>query len=186
MISSVIDEINKRFTKLFETVPGVKIYGLAQTMLRKQGSELELIPALVDYIGEGKYIGIDDTAPVIIYHKSNSITSTIDTKRGYGQEVGAIVNTYSNSIIVYLSRKRLQMLPDELFLYLQAAMPSVFKMPPFEIVIKQTTVILNSQQVWASEYQRDFTLPPEANLLAVNYTVESSFKKNCFDKCINV
>lgn len=186
MISSVIGEINKGFIKLFETIPGVKVYGLAQTMLRKKGVESELIPALVDLTGEGKYIGIDDVSPVIIYHKNNSLATTIDPKKAVGRDTGALVNTYSNSLIVYLNRKRLKLLPDELYLYLQAHMKSGFSMPPFEIVIRQTTVILNSQQVWASEYQRDFTLPPEANLFAVNYTVESSFKKNCFDKCINV
>lgn len=181
MISSVIDEINKGFKKLFETVAGVKIYGLAQTMLK----EGKLIPTIISLTGKEQYAGVDDAHPVIIYHKSNSIQTAIKAG-GKGDDPGPLVNTYSNSLIVYLNRKRLKLLPDELYLYLQAAMPSGFSMPPFEIVIRQTTVILNSQQVWASEYQRDFTLPPEANLFAVNYTVESSFKKNCFDKCINV
>jgi hypothetical protein len=184
MISSVIEEINKGFKKLFETTAGVKIYGLAHTMLRTKGSETELIPALVDHSGEGKYIGIDDTAPVIIYHKSNSITSTIRPSEGFGRDPGGLVNTYNNTLIVYLNRKRLKLLPDELFLFIQAHFPDTFKMDPFTVSIRITNVILNSQQVWASEYQRDFTLPPEANLFAVNYTVESSFKKGCFEKCL--
>lgn len=181
MISHVIAEINKGLTKLFETVAGAKVYGLAQTML-KDG---KYIPALVDNSGEGKYIGIDDVSPVITYHKLNSITSALNKTNSYGDTPGIITNTHNNTIIVYLNRKRLKILPDELFLFIQARIPDSAQLEPFKsISIKITNVILSSEQVWAMEYKRDFTLPPEANLFAVNYTIESSFKKGCFDKCI--
>lgn len=180
MISHVIGEINKGLSKLFENVAGAKVYGLAQSMI-KDG---KLIPCLVDNTGEGIYIGADNDRPVITYHKNNSITTTLDKTKAFGTSPGAIVNTYANTLIVYLNRKKLKLLPDELFLYIQSAFPDTLKKEPFTISVKITNVILSSTQVWASEYQREFTLPPEANLFALNYTIESSFKKGCFEKCI--
>lgn len=181
MISDVINHINTGLKKVFESVPGVKVYGLAQTMIK----DSKFIPALVDHTGEGKYIGIDDGSPVILYHKTNSITSIIDKSKAVGREVGAIVNTYNQTLIVYLNRKKLKLTPDELFLFIQAKFPDTLQKEPFTILVKITNVILSSEQVWASEYKTLFSLPPEANLFALNYTIEGSFKKGCFDRCIN-
>lgn len=184
MIHEVIHTINQKIIKVFEHIPGAKVYGVAQTMIRRKGDGSEFIPALVDKNGEGKYVGIDDVSPVIIYHKINSITAVLRPSEGYGDSAGKWVNTYNNSLIAYLNRKKLNITPDELFLYLQAAFPEKLKADIFDLNIKFTNVNLSSVQVWAAEYQRDFALATEANLFAVNYTIESSFKKDCFDKCI--
>lgn len=183
MISQVIDKINERLVKLFEATAGARVYGLAQTMFKTQVSETKVYPCLIDHTGEGKDVSVDDRSPVIIYHKSNSIATAIRTQEAYGNSLGSIQNTYSNTLIVYLNRKKIKKLPDEVFLYIQASFPETLAIEPFRVVVRVTNVILNSQQVWASEYQTDFKLPPEASLFAVNYTVESSFQKNCFDKC---
>lgn len=184
-MNKAIDEINKRLTALFDEVAGVKIYGAAQTMTRTQGQERIVYPALVDFTGEGIYIGVDNDAPLIIYHKINSISTAIKPKEAYGDDPGAIANTYNNTLIVYIDRERMKMSPEELFMYIQAHFPNPFKIPPFDITVRITNVILNSLQVWASEYQKDFELPPSTSMFAVNYTIESSFKKGCFDKCIH-
>lgn len=184
MISQVIHDINVELKKLFEKVPGVKVYGLAQTMMRKIGTQTELIPALVDNKGEGTYVGIDDKHPVILYHKTNSINTTIENN-GRGDSSGSLKNTYRQSIIIYLNRKKLNLLPDELYMHIQAVFPERFIHENVQVSVRFDSVNLSSTQVWAAEYQREFTLPPEANLFAVNYIVETTFKKKCFDKCIN-
>lgn len=181
MINLFIDTINKKFSSL----QGGKIYGLAQSMIRVKSDGLESLPAIVDNDGEGKYIGIDNTLPFIIYHKNNSITTRQVAKAGYGDESGDTVNTYSNTMVVYMNRKKLKIQPDQMFLNLQGSFPDSITHQGFKnIVILIQNVILNSQQVWASEYQNtDFRLQPDSNLFAINYTIESTFKKGCFDTC---
>lgn len=184
MLEQVIDHINKELVKLFESKPGSKVYGLAQSMIRMKGTTPELLPALVDSKGEGKYIGIDDKSPIITYHKTNSISTRLDESKGNGDSLGKVVNTYAQTLIVYLNRKRVNILPDELYIKIQAVFPESFSLSPFQIVIRFTNVILNSTQVLAAEYQSDIKLPPEASLFAINYTIESAYKKGCFEKCL--
>ncbi|MBA3830065.1 MAG: hypothetical protein H0X33_14080 [Taibaiella sp.] len=174
MLSEIVNEINSTLKPLFN---GGNIYGLAQSIIKNN----QVIPALVDNNGEGKYIGIDNTLPFIVYHKNNSISAT--DVPGQGDELN-IKNTYSNVLIIYLNRKKTKILPDELFLNIQAN-PFRYKIQPFKnIVIRVQNVILNSQQVWQSEYLgSDYEITPDSNLLAINYTIESTFKRGCFDTC---
>lgn len=182
MINPIINKINEQLSKVFEG----KIYGLAQSVIRIIGNEAEIIPALVDYEGEGKYVGLDDTYPVIIYHKLNSLKTENAKYKGYGDDNADQVNTYDNSLIVYYDRKKLKKLPDEMYLKIQISVQENLKIDPFKTVsIKFNNVILNSAQVFANEYRGTaYKLAPEKNLIAINYTVESTFKKGCFDKCL--
>jgi hypothetical protein len=183
MISLIIDMINKELEKSFDRA---KIYGLAQSIIRTQGNEQELLPALVDHSGDGVYVGFDDQFPLMIYHKMNSLVSALSSQQGFGNAGPDQVNTYQNTMIVYLDRKKLKKLPDEVYMLIQSVFPEGMNIEPFKrISIRFSNVILNSTQVFASEYQGNrYKLPPEKNLFAINYTIESIFKKGCFDKCL--
>lgn len=182
MISKIINEINESLTASFT---GAKIYGLAQSVIRRSGTEAELLPALVNNDGEAVYVGFDDTHSLMMYHKMNSMSTTDSKYKGYGDATADLTNTYQNTLIVYLDRKKVKKLPDEIYLKIQASIEEL-KIPPFKTVsIKFTNVILNSTQVFASEYQGTrYLLPPEKNLFAINYSIESIFKKGCFDTCL--
>lgn len=184
MISVVIQGINEELTKLFDKA---KIYGLANSVIRVKGTEQELLPGVIDHNGEVEYVGVDDTHHMVMYHKANSISSALSTvQRGFGDGGADQVNTYANSLIVFLDRKKVKKIPDEIYLYLQSVFPESLNIKPFKTVnIRFTNVILNSLQVYSAEYQgTPYKLPPEKNLFAINYTVESIFKKGCFDKCL--
>jgi len=180
MNSQFIDHINQHLKKLFDNYSGSKLHGLAQSVIR--GSEL--LPCTVTNDGEGKYIGIDNTLPVQLYHKAVNLT-TLVLNNGFGDDAGEYRNTYTNVMVVYLNRKKTNLLPDELFLYIQANFPEYLKIDPYlAIILRITSVILSTQTVINSEYQNsNFVLGPEHNLFAVNYTIESVFNKHCFEKC---
>lgn len=186
MNSTFIDHINSDLKKLFDNYPGSKLYGLAQSVIRKKGlDQQELLPCTVDKYGEGKWVGIDSTVPIQLYHKSVTLSTTIVPNSGHGDDMGEYQNTYGNVMIVYLNRTKTKLLPDELFLYLQANFPEQLKYPDFSrITVRITSVILNTQTVINAEYQNtSFVLSPEHNLFAVNYTIDSVFNKHCFEKC---
>lgn len=183
--SVFISTINDQLRPITEKFTGSRVFGLAQSMIRETSGGLELIPALVDKEGEGKYIGIDDTAPITIYHKSNSITVTDKPNSGVGDSRAHKVDTYSNSMIVFMDRKATCLLPDEFLLFIQANLPDEIKIQNYKSVnIRLQNIILNSQQVLASEYQNtEYKIPPRFSLFAINYQIESVFDKSCFATC---
>jgi len=177
MIQEIISAINSTL-KLPE---GAVVNDIAESVLK--GTEYS--PYLIDKFGEGKSVAIDTTVPVIIYHKVIDVVCQ-GGKNGVGDDLGDLINTYNCSCIVYLNRKKTGLTPDELFLSIQNQFPSGMKFSPYKnIVIRVQRVILNSMQVWSSEYQGgvQFNLPADSNLFAINYQIESTFKKGCFVTC---
>lgn len=186
-LSKFIYAINDRLSGMID---GIKVYGLAQSLERVQGNTTETIPAIVDKSGEATYVGLDDTHPAILYHKNTGITFTRGTgnRAGFGDARGYVVATYAMSMILYLDHKRTNLLPDEAALYIQANFADEIKMDPYkQITPNITSVILNSATVLASEYVgSEFKIPPAKSLSQINYTIESVFSKNCFEKCPEV
>jgi len=189
MITEIIDEFNAGFVKLFEKKPDVKIYGLAQPVQRIQGTVVETLPCLVDKNGEATYVGFDDTYPLILYHKINSVTSKQTDKNGRGDLTGDIITTFNNVIIVYMDRKRINAMPDEVALAIQANIPdgsnSDNRFRAINVLFQG--VILDSTKVFASEYQSTEAkgLDPGKSMLAVGYLVEATYQKGCFSECLS-
>lgn len=183
LLREFIKKINQEFEGL---IPGIKTFGLAQSIVRTVGSEEELLPGVVGEKGEVTYVGIDDVDKVRIYHRSAGITTTrVTNRQGYGDDVSDFVNTYQMAMIVFVNNKATKLYPEELFLYLQSNIPPALKMEPYKTVfIRTTNVILNSQAVFRAEYAGTaFRLPEHLSLFQINYVIESTFKKECFAKC---
>lgn len=179
-LNSFVQAINDQLVKL---VPVMKVYGVAKTVVRGQ----ERLPGIVSAKGDIEYVGIDDKYGVQIYHKSQSINTTLRGP-GYGNALSDIVNTYAMSMFIYLDRSKVNIEPEELFLYLQARLPDTMKAEPFNLItIRTTNVILNSEQVYNTEYRgHEYPLPVEKTLFQVNYTIETVLKKHCFADCPEV
>jgi hypothetical protein len=182
LLHSFIEKLNSNIS---EMIPGMKVYGLARTVTRKQGSESQTLPCVVSKDGEATYIGIDNDFSVIVYHRNPSITTGRSTRPGTGDGLSDLVNTYQMAMIVFIDHEKAKLYPEELFLFLQANIPDAIKFDPYKtIFIRTTNIILNSQLVFAAEYAgTDFFLPAEKSLFQINYTIESTFKKDCFAKC---
>jgi len=182
LLRKSIGEINKSLSGIFQ---GLKTYGLAQTAYRQSGDQQERFPQVVDLDGEGKYVGIDDTESVIVYHRITGLTTGRTNRQGYGDGHSDLINTYQMAMVVFHDQKKTKMFPEELFLFLQANFPEEIKSDPYKnIFIRTTTVNLNSQQIFSAEYAgTTFFLPAEKSLFQINYTIESTFKKDCFAKC---
>lgn len=182
-LNKFIEVINKPLENI---ISGIRVYGIAESISRRVGTTVEIIPGIVGNDGEVKYVGIDDLDSVIIYHKANALGVRLSTiKKGIGDEPNAFVNAYSMSMIVYLDRKKAKMRPDQLFLFIQANLPFLIKQEPYRQILTQiNTVILNSQAVYDSEYKgTENPLPANHSLMQINYTIESTFDQNCFEKC---
>lgn len=181
MIDTVIRKINSGLEEVFK-YPGVKFYGMTQS-LKKQDEEgnISVYPAVVDDEGEGDWVGVDDTAPMIIYHKNLNVS--LKTVLGYGEENNP-VSLYGNQMIVFFDRSKINIPADEIHLFVMARTSERFKMRDFKSVrIIFQSVNLNSQLIYQAEYQTSEPLAPQFAMVAINYQVESIFIKNCFPVC---
>jgi hypothetical protein len=179
MIENLIQQINNAIQL---DGPHTKMFGLAQTMMRKRGNEMDVMPCLVDLEGEGKYIGIDDKFHLFSYHKVYSVTFA-NSKTGFGNNLDLII-THFCAMIVYLNRSKKKMLADDLMLLIQSRFPLIITAPPVKtIVVTLQNTILDGRRVAQEEYQDPNILIPEASMMAINYKIESTFKKGCFDTC---
>lgn len=187
MILEVIDRLNIGFKSLFEKYPDAKFYGLTQPIARIDGDRTEVFPGVITPNGEIQYVGIDDIYSAILYHKNISISSTLNRRSGFGDSMGNWTTVFNNSLIIYVNRKRICAMPDDLIFFIQSNFPDEIKIEPFKkIDILFQSVILNTAQVYENEYQdvQEKVLDPSKSMMAINYSIEATFSKNCFSECI--
>jgi hypothetical protein len=178
-LNEFISVINEPLKTL---IRGIKVYSIAEPVAR--GSQV--VPVVVGNNGEITYVGPDDLQTVIIYHKVNALNSRPSTAiRGTGNDPNATINVYSLSMIVWLDRKKTKLRPEDMILYIQANMPYEIKADNYiQTVVQIDSAVLNGQQVYGSEFQGvESKLPANQSMLQINYRIESTFKKKCFEKC---
>lgn len=184
MVDQVIAGINSRLSEFFKKFPGVKVYGMTQPMIKTQKiGKNTVFPAVVDQEGEGKWVGVDDTAPLIMYHRTTGPMS-VRYFEGYG-DLQDTVNTYNNALIVSYDRSKIKLTTDEIQQYIQVSFPTMAKNANFKSIrINISSVILNSQQVYQSEYQNGKTVDPKISMVQINYQIETRFSSACFAQCL--
>lgn len=172
-IRKIVDELNVIVAGVFS---GAKTYNIAYPALRDQ----DILPA----VGE-KYVGIDDTFPMQVYHKLNTLVSSLQPVRAYGDSRGAQVNAWGMSMIIFNNGKRTKLTSDEIVLLIQSNIPQSIESDYYQYVnLTFQGANLNDQQVFAQEYRSEkYRLLSNQNLIQVNYTLETVFKKGCFIKC---
>lgn len=147
------------------------------------------IPAVMDSNYEAQAISVDDTYPIIIYHKVNGKTYAPDTNN-YGNGMSAMVERVDVSMVVYGKYAKLKLTLEQLEALIIAGFPSeinksllaAYKLD--KLTIQPISSELNPASVFQREYQGvDWFLAPEDILFSIRYTIESRFRKGCFTIC---
>lgn len=173
-IRDIVIALNSSLTWL---PAGSETNGIAELLLRDDVT----IPVVNE-----RYVGIDDVYPVRIYHRLNSMSSTIKQGTGYGRDNGDHVNTYQLSIVVFLDHPKARLYPDEFLLVTQANFPERLSLDPYKsIVTNFSSVVFDSQLVYRQEYVASDTyrLKEDQFFFKINYSIETTFSKGCFKKC---
>lgn len=184
MVREITEAINQQIRGLD---PRQEAYGIAQTFVKGAADKkVKFVPGVVDKDGEIKYVGIDDIFSLITYHKLLSCTTTVVASTGVGDKLNDLKNTYSMSLIAWWNMKKVNMIHDEMLMIFQARIPRMLKVNLLKgpAIIATTSSIMNSLQVFASEYREENVwLPEKMNLLQVNYTIETIFQPDCIPVC---
>lgn len=165
-IRNIIALINNSLEGIFK---GGKVYGIA-TLTEREGKGMPVF--------EGQAVSFDDSYGMQIYHRVSG--ATITYKPGYGN-TRTTVDTFQVSAIVFNNENITKIKTDEIAMIIQSLL-QVLNIATVQIL--PINIILNSQQVFATEYKGvPYALDEYKSLMQINYTVEIAFKGNCFDLC---
>ena len=161
-IRNIITDLNAALDAKFNHAV---FYGIATSVTR----ELRMQPTVNE-----RPVAFDDSYGMQIYHKLGDIRVTY--KPGMGR-VNNTVNTFAVSAIVFNNEKITGLKSDEIAMVMQSVMSLQNNILP-------TSIILNTQAIFAAEYRGvDFPLSEFFSLFQINYNVEVTFKSGCFDLC---
>lgn len=173
-VRDIVYEINKSFNWL---PSGSEVNGVAELLLREDVT----IPVISE-----RYVGIDDVYPVRIYHRLNSMTSSIKAGTGTGRSVGDQVNLFQLSMVIFLDKPKSKLYPDEFLLHVQANTPERLTIVPYKSVLTNFgSAVFDSLLVYRQEYVSSDTykLKEDQFFFKINYSIETTFSKGCFKTC---
>lgn len=165
-------------TSFFDTL---QIYGLAGNAYRKNTTES--YPVIFDKAGEGVYVGADDVKSLIMYHRCTAMNAGLLAGSGYGDSRGKMRYIFSMTLVAWFDRFKTQLEPDELAVLLTNSIPNEVQNSTFKnVLVGLGGIVLNTQQVFASEYKNvKYFVKPEQSLISVSYTLESRINQFCFN-----
>lgn len=190
-LENKITLINKYLTQdaLFDSrfQSGYYINTIAQTaaMQSIEGNDkLQYLPVVYNkQAQEYNYIGLDDTYPIIIYHKHLQ-TTYVDLELNERKE------TNKMQLIVFGRLDALNLDAETLGAFVVTGFPSTIKKNDYSnlpIVINSVTLTdaqPDAQGVFAKEYRNTaYQLGPQHALMQFGYTIESTYNRKCFDIC---
>ena len=165
-IRNIVTLINNAVEGIFTAG---KLYGVA-TLVEREGRTQPVV--------DEQTVAFDDSYPFQMYHRVEG--ASITYRPGFGN-TQTTVNTFQVSAIVFNNEQQTKVKTDEVAMIIQSLL---LALNITSVKILPTRFILNSQQIFAIEYKgTPYALNEYQALMQMNYTVEISFKGNCFDLC---
>lgn len=183
-ITHKIDEALKGHLAFLSESVKVQAMGIVQLVRReKDGKETVWPGKKVD--GNFEFAGVDDDYNAISYHRILALRPTTVTSSGYGDSRGKTKNAVSMCMVLFAKHDCVNMPSEVLALQIQGVLPEQLTIPNFSsTLINLNDIVLNEKQVFDEEYKNvTYFIGPEHILLKINYTIESTFQKGCFNKC---
>lgn len=174
-----------------ERFQGARIERLAWLANVQSNERIHTMPVLIDKFAEMKYVGIDDTYPLTIYHRMLSNAYVKATPRqGYGDNIKVMKQTTDMVMVVSGRANIIKLTSEQLEAVLAVGFPD--NIAPSELAdlkLDNMTVTLigsdmNNLNVFNTEYRNiDFVPPEDLLLFSMRYQIETSWKKGCFKLC---
>lgn len=167
-VRNIVTLINQSLEGIFK---GGKLYGVA-TLVEREGRGQP--------VADERPVSYDDSYSLQMYHRILGVNITYPNNTGYGNTIKT-VNTYQVIAVIFNNEKQTAVKTDEVATIIQSVLAAL---NITSVRILPTSFILNSQQVFATEYKGvPYALNEYQSLMQMNYTVEVTFKGNCFDLC---
>jgi hypothetical protein len=165
-VRNIITQVNEALAGVFK---GSTLYGVA-TLVERDGRTVPVV--------DERSVGYDDSYALQAYHRLGNAAVTYSG--GYGDGTNTI-NTFQVSMVVFNNEKQTRLKTDEIAMIIQSVLD---RLSITSASITLTQIILNSQQIFATEYRgTPYALNEYQSLMQINYSVEITLKSGCFDLC---
>jgi len=183
-ITNKIDEVLKGQLPFLSESKQVQNMGIVQLVRRQKDNKETVWPGKL-VAGNYEYAGVDDDFKIITYHRVLSLKPSSVPNSGYGDSRGKNKNTVSMSFVLFADRELVAVTADVLALQIQGVLPEMLTVENFSsTLINLNDIVLNEKQVFDEEYKNvTYFIGPEHIFLKINYTIESTFQKGCFNRC---
>lgn len=189
IISAINESISAKLSD--QRFQGSEYNGIAISAAQENDNGVtRLMPLLANDYDEEKWVGVDDTFPLRIYHKNNGIGRGEEQTKSVGDNVYVKKEVAQFSIIAYGNRARLRMSPEEMEAAIVSGLPSAIdksirtRLSLNSCIIKPVSSIFDPVIVYLAEYRTDkYELGPNALFIKINYNIESTYRTACFNIC---
>lgn len=160
--------------------------GIAELLETDEG---EAKPGLVENDGDARYIGIDDTYPIQVYHRVIRPGAEWNVESDFG-DLRNIVETTNMLMVVIGDRNRLKLTAEDIKTGIVAALP--LEIPDSELNslgLKSANIIpgefnWNKYEVYRSEFNlRDPALKTNTIMFSLSYQIETVYGQSCYTLC---
>lgn len=187
-LNAITTMINQHFVQKVLTCSdkftGAVFYPVVTSATR--GETPGQFPVIFDNTGRGQYIGIDEINPFMMYHRTGQITMPPAPRSGYGHKEAQNVLIAMRAAI-YHDRRRIPFTSDEMGFFIMAGFPPVIEnVHKFDKVKTRINgVITDTNAAFGMEYPATpYFIKPEHSLIVINYQLETPWKPECFNPCI--
>lgn len=169
---------------------GGAVFGLAKsTIIRDKDGASRKFPYIVNANGEPESVSIDDTFPIMIYHRRASDSSISASRASFGDDVQLTVQQ-PMSMIVFGKGNALRLSDEQMETFITLAMPSeISKSALIGTQIDKLTTIptgtrMDSISVFSEEYQGiEYPLDQMDFLIKINYSIITTLRRECISIC---
>lgn len=156
---------------------------------RNDDDKQEKFPGIIGKNFEAQEITVDDTYPVVIYHKVLQKGYQVIKDGSVGNQQGYVKETSVVKMVVYSNTKKISMKREELEALITANFPDNFpgsliaplKLDMVMAVLQNTN--FNTSGLWQEEYTIPLKLAPEDIYFSITYQLQSQWRKGCFKIC---
>jgi len=174
-----------------ERFQGARIERLAWLANVQSNERIHTMPVLIDKFAEMKYVGIDDTFPLTIYHRMLSNAYPKPTAKDAGGDTFRKKTQVTDMVMVVSGRANIiKLTSEQLEALIANAFPDIIPAADLtDLKLDSMTVTLlgsdmNNLNVFNTEYRNiDFVPPEDLLLFSMRYQIEISWKKGCFKLC---
>lgn len=157
--------------------------GLAKLVLQKDSDDADRYIAMIYSDGRETRCEVDDTNPLILYHRCLSINQEEATNISFGDGRG--IKETVNMIAVVYSKSSMSACQEDLASIIMASFPDTLSIDGvFSTDVITQGINNDSFAVYNQEYKsNEYRLNPEDYYFSIGYTVETTFDKSCVEKC---
>lgn len=145
------------------------------------------MPIELNVNNEAAWVGIDDTYPIIIYHRKLNSVYSINPDEQRGRKNNVVRENTDMLMVVFAKFANVKMTAEQLEAQIVAGFPDVIATPPNglnNMVVTAAQSSSDSEAIFNNEYKNTpYKLAPEDIMLSVRYSIQTQFNKGCFDFC---